>query len=236
MSNKSLFYLVIILTLLGLSACRDASEHRIELILKPSIDGQLLDCKQDISWVNAQWQIHSLALYASQISINGELVKPLALLRCGEALVLNYDKQTKPLHLEFTLGVPFSQNHANPLLAEPPLNEPDMFWVWRNGYKFLRLDMQSASDSFQFHLGSAACDSAAPVRAPKAACKQPNRVKVSLNSDQVNPPQQVLRFDLNALLTGLAPTQENTCMFSGNTQDSCATLLNNLSSAKVFSL
>ncbi|MCU0527110.1 MAG: metallo-mystery pair system four-Cys motif protein [Elainella sp. Prado103] len=43
--------------------------------------------------------------------------------------------------LEFTLGVPFSLNHADATLAASPLNLTSLWWNWRGGYKFLRIDL-----------------------------------------------------------------------------------------------
>ena len=48
--------------------------------------------------------------------------------------------------LRFTVGVPFRINHANPLTAKPPLDDPDMHWHWRSGYKFLRASLEVYAD------------------------------------------------------------------------------------------
>jgi hypothetical protein len=50
-----------------------------------------------------------------------------------------------PAHVhevEFTLGLDAETNHADPLLAEAPLNIPDMHWSWNPtaGYKFLNME------------------------------------------------------------------------------------------------
>ena len=41
--------------------------------------------------------------------------------------------------LNFELGVPFEQNHTNPLTAQAPLNVSEMFWSWQLGHKFFTL-------------------------------------------------------------------------------------------------
>lgn len=46
--------------------------------------------------------------------------------------------------LVFTLGVPFDLNHEDATLAPSPLNLTSMWWNWRGGYKFLRLDLAVA--------------------------------------------------------------------------------------------
>jgi len=77
--------------------------------------------------------------------------------------------------VRFTVGVPFSLNHANPLLAEPPLDRSAMHWHWRSGYKFLRAGVSTASDGFWIHLGSTGCEGAVQNI---SGCRFPNRVSV----------------------------------------------------------
>jgi len=43
--------------------------------------------------------------------------------------------------VEFVIGVPFDSNHGDPTLAGSPLNLTSMFWNWRGGYRFLKVDM-----------------------------------------------------------------------------------------------
>jgi len=46
--------------------------------------------------------------------------------------------------VEFVIGVPFDSNHGDPTLAASPLNLTSMFWNWRGGYRFLKIDMVAA--------------------------------------------------------------------------------------------
>lgn len=46
--------------------------------------------------------------------------------------------------LRFTLGVPAKLNHGDATTAAAPLNVTSMFWTWRAGYKFLRLEMATS--------------------------------------------------------------------------------------------
>lgn len=43
--------------------------------------------------------------------------------------------------LTFSLGVPYDLNHEDATLAPSPLNLTSMWWNWRGGYKFLRVDL-----------------------------------------------------------------------------------------------
>jgi uncharacterized repeat protein (TIGR04052 family) len=103
--------------------------------------------------------------------------------------------------LRFTVGVPFARNHANPLTAEAPLDNPAMHWHWRSGYKFLRAGIRTTEDSFWIHVGSAGCEGT--VR-NISGCRFPNRVIVSL--DGFVPGQDTVAIDMKALLAGTSLT------------------------------
>ncbi len=79
--------------------------------------------------------------------------------------------------LRMTIGVPFELNHENPLLAEPPLDDPAMHWHWRSGYKFMRAGMAFDDGVSWLHLGSTGCEGAT---GNIQGCNRPNRVRVSV--------------------------------------------------------
>jgi len=126
--------------------------------------------------------------------------------------------------IRFTLGVPFSLNHLNPLTQSSPLNMSSMFWGWRGGHKFMRLELLSKNDDWLFHLGSTGCKALSPVRAPKAECLQPNRVVVSLpfTKETTN-----IELNLAVLLHELVLKRENSCQSSFDEED-CKVLFDNL--------
>jgi uncharacterized repeat protein (TIGR04052 family) len=80
--------------------------------------------------------------------------------------------------LQFTIGVPFDRNHADPLAANPPLDDPAMHWHWRAGYKFLRAGVRTDDDGFWMHLGSTGCEGTV---GNISGCRAPNRVTVHLD-------------------------------------------------------
>ena len=98
--------------------------------------------------------------------------------------------------LQFTIGVPFERNHADPLQAEAPLGDASMHWHWRAGYKFFRAGVRMPDDGFWIHLGSTGCQGT--VR-NITACHAPNRVFVRL--DGFVPGEDVVEIDLGALVT-----------------------------------
>jgi uncharacterized repeat protein (TIGR04052 family) len=101
--------------------------------------------------------------------------------------------------LQFTVGVPFDRNHADPLQAVAPLDDPAMHWHWRAGYKFLRAAIRTADDGFWIHLGSTGCEGT--IR-NISSCRSPNRVAVML-ADFV-PGRNTVAIDLAALLANAA--------------------------------
>ena len=105
--------------------------------------------------------------------------------------------------LRFTVGVPFRINHANPLTAKPPLDDPDMHWHWRSGYKFLRAGVRSDTDGFWIHTGSAGCEGTV---GQITGCKFPNRIDVELPG--FVPDTHAVAVDLTALLAGTSLTDE----------------------------
>ena len=97
--------------------------------------------------------------------------------------------------LQFTVGVPFERNHADPLLAAAPLGEGAMHWHWRAGYKFLRAGVRTADDGFWLHLGSTGCKGTVQ---DITSCRSPNRVNVEL-LDFI-PGEEIVAVDLTALV------------------------------------
>lgn len=61
--------------------------------------------------------------------------------------------------LRFRLGVPEAMNHLDAATAQPPLNVPGLWWSWKGGYKFVRLDFATeAGDPYYFHMGATTCE------------------------------------------------------------------------------
>lgn len=99
--------------------------------------------------------------------------------------------------LRFFLGVPFDRNHADPLTAERPLDEPAMHWHWQSGYKFLRAGIETDERRWHVHLGSTGC------RGPATAvskCERPNRALAEIQNWSRERPVVV---SIDALLAGI---------------------------------
>ncbi|MGB8330009.1 MAG: MbnP family copper-binding protein [Polyangiales bacterium] len=132
--------------------------------------------------------------------------------------------------IRFAMGVPFTLNHENPAVAEPPLNLTAMEWNWQGGYKFLRIDSGAVSDTdWRMHLGSTGCDGD-PVAGGTTTCSNPNRVAVELTS--FDPATDTVVANFAALVDGAAldenqPDTPVGCM-SDPTDGDCAPLFENL--------
>lgn len=104
----------------------------------------------------------------------------------------------------FQLGVPFELNHQDVAVAESPLNVPAMWWNWRGGYKFVRVDMAAKGDTpapWFIHLGSTGCKADEMTSAPAEACARPNVAEIRL--DGFNPANSTIVADLATLLANV---------------------------------
>jgi len=100
--------------------------------------------------------------------------------------------------LRFTVGVPFDKNHRAMESNRPPLKVPLLYWAWQGGYKFLRLDGNTAGlpNGHNLHLGSADCQTSAPNVV--TGCDHPNRFEVEIPDFDPEKPSTVV-LDVAAL-------------------------------------
>jgi uncharacterized repeat protein (TIGR04052 family) len=136
--------------------------------------------------------------------------------------------------LRFRMGVPVDLNHADASTAPGPLGLTSMFWSWRGGYKFLRIDSGNIKDNpaiWRMHLGSTGCGMTDdPTTPPEEPCTNENRVEVDL--DAFDTESDVVVADIAALVEG-APLDENAektptgCMAAPDDAD-CGPIFDNL--------
>lgn len=160
----------------------------------------------------------------------------------NKTLTLNLPLQSEQTfsniaQLRFSLAVPFEINHANPLTQPSPINLAEMFWSWRLGHKFLRIDMSALEQANQpstwnFHLGSTGCSSASSLRAPVKECEQSNRNTYTVNVGENA--TDLLKLDLKVLLEGINTNNETSCMFKAEQNIACDKLLENLKRSSLF--
>lgn len=103
--------------------------------------------------------------------------------------------------VRFDLGVPQTLNHLDTTTAPSPLNVTPMWWNWRGGYKFLRVDLiapDSDNPGWPIHLGSTGCTGEVATLPPTEPCARPNVVTVQL--DTFDPSENTIVADIAALL------------------------------------
>lgn len=136
----------------------------------------------------------------------------------------------------FKVGVPFEMNHGDPTVAPSPLNLTSMFWNWRAGYKFVRIDMvptdrkENGPKGWFLHLGSTMCEAASKTEAPAAPCKNPNLMELAFEG--FDPATQTLVIDpapvvAEADLSTNTPETSPGCMAFPNDPD-CDTVMSKL--------
>lgn len=126
--------------------------------------------------------------------------------------------------LALTIGVPFADNHADPLAAAPPLDDSAMHWHWRSGYKFLRAGIDTGDDGYWLHLGSTGCEG---TTGNITGCKQPNRVTFELDGFVAGRSAAVVHLD--RLFAGIDLTDGTPAdCVSGPMETSCEIVFANL--------
>ncbi len=84
----------------------------------------------------------------------------------------------------FTVGVPEDKNHLDVNAVESPLNDSSMFWAWKIGYKYIRIDgvgdPTGVANPFVLHLGAQGCPGASNTAPPDSACTVPNTFEVCI--------------------------------------------------------
>lgn len=100
--------------------------------------------------------------------------------------------------IAFEIGVPEDLNHADPVVADPPLNFSSMHWHWRSGYKFMRAGLVTDQDHVWLHLGSNRCEGTV---GNIQGCAGSNRVRVRLQEFVYS--RDTVVVDMAALFAGV---------------------------------
>ncbi|MFT6270486.1 MAG: putative repeat protein (TIGR04052 family) [Alphaproteobacteria bacterium] len=200
-----------------------------------------------VNLLPSNWQTQDTALIWFTPNCDNNTLSTQA----NHTLTMQFDSaNAKPIQtLSFELSVPFASNHKNPLTQPFPLNNPNMFWSWQAGHKFMRMDATQVNGNanWAFHLGSVGCVSKSSLRAPMAECSHPNRIKVRLDmSKQLRKAIEIaeqnkygpiaIKFDIDALLDNIDIAGSKPCMFALDQQQSCALLMQNLVTNPIFSV
>ncbi|AOP34579.1 hypothetical protein A0128_12390 [Leptospira tipperaryensis] len=132
--------------------------------------------------------------------------------------------------IKFIVGVPENKNHLDADNQPSPMNLSGMFWGWTGGYKFFKLDFETAetgAGGTSVHIGSGTCTGTGST----STCTRPNRVTVSLTPDGgFNPVTQAIKINVQSLLQGidLTANANNALCMSGLADAGCATIFPNI--------
>ena len=212
-------YILLVTILIACAACSAKSVPvRIEFL--PTWAGQAIQCDSaEIALTDLRFYVSNLALIDSEgnehsVSLTPDerwqqqgvalidLEKGIGTCRNGtpdiRASIEGTVTGSDFVGVKFAIGVPFELNHANPLLAQPPLDDAAMHWHWRSGYKFLRAGVSRQADSFWIHLGSTGCEGTIHNI---SGCNSPNRVAVELAEFSVE--TDLIAIDLSELFRGV---------------------------------
>jgi len=128
----------------------------------------------------------------------------------------------------FKVGLPFTENHADPTATVSPINVTGLLWSWTTGRKFIRVDgvgdPVGLNTPFVLHLGSTGCSDVNKVgKQPDAPCTYLNTPQICL-TDFV-PNQQTIVADVGKVLKNSniaynTPDTSSGCM-SGNNDPEC---------------
>lgn len=251
-----------------ITSCAPSTET-VRVEFRPFYNNKAINCDLNFLHANETWSIKSFGLFLSSLQLVNSLGKKqnveflesnwqtpeTGLLwfipRCEQSKLLstafNQDLlmkvDSKDLYqakqLTLSLAVPFTENHANPLTQPAPLNNPEMFWTWQTGHKFMRFDLKQIDNkaNWAFHLGSVGCTSKSTLRAPNKECRQPNRIKVDIDIPErkTNKPEVlVININIDTMINGIDINNSAPCMFTLNEQVDCLQVLQNLSTKPVF--
>ncbi len=180
---------------------------------------------QRMKFKESAWQTPEIALLKFHGSCNGGGASNTRL-----QLEASKDLMKLATAFRFTLGLPFAENHANPLTQPSPLNDSSMFWSWQDGHKFFRVDLrqkQNPEHTFSYHLGSVGCASDSAVRPPEKSCTFTNRVNVILPTNQLDYELE-LAVSLPHLIMQTNIVKSNGCKFDAPNSGICGRLMKNL--------
>lgn len=104
-------------------------------------------------------------------------------------------KEQDYVGIKFTVGIPEASNHIDAATAPAPLNASGLWWSWQGGYRFLRLDVKTATTaSYAFHLGETNCSA---NDSGGFSCQYPNLATITLSN--FDPLKNVIVFDVAAV-------------------------------------
>lgn len=125
--------------------------------------------------------------------------------------------------LVFRLGLPFDLNHGQEADSPSPLNLSDMFWRWKDGYKFIRVDSPDVDrPGLRLHLGSTGCVTDARGRTTKCTNENTPEIRIAnFDADKSDIVVDLASLFANSNVTENEPDSPTGCMSNPDDSD-CA--------------
>lgn len=101
--------------------------------------------------------------------------------------------------IRFQIGVPEELNHLDAATAPAPLNQPGMWWSWKGGFKYVRIDVATRDNpSYYLHMGATSCDG---TPSTGFSCASGNVAEVELSGFDLD--ESAVEFDIGKLWADL---------------------------------
>ncbi|WP_394221781.1 MbnP family copper-binding protein [Alteromonas gracilis] len=180
---------------------------------------------QQVKFKQTQWQTANVAL----LKFHSKCANPD---KANSKILLDVSQELLKLatNLRFTMGLPFDDNHANPVSQPSPLNDSSMFWSRQNGHKFLRLDVSKTGEKareWSYQLGSVGCDSEDADMPPEKSCAFTNRVEFILPMTQLDTDLD-LEISVSNIVAQVDINEAPSCIFESPETAPCEKLIENL--------
>lgn len=121
----------------------------------------------------------------------------------GDAETRTFVRGTAPdddyVGIRFQIGVPEELNHLDAATAPAPLNQPGMWWSWKGGFKYIRLDVTTRGNpTYYLHMGATSCDG---TPSGGFTCASGNVTEVELSGFDLD--ESAVAFDIAKLWSDL---------------------------------
>lgn len=101
--------------------------------------------------------------------------------------------------VRFQIGVPEELNHLDAATAPAPLNQPGMWWSWKGGFKYVKLEVGTRGNpTYYLHMGATSCDG---TPSGGYACASGNVAEIQLSGLDLD--KSTVDFDIAQLWSDL---------------------------------
>jgi len=101
--------------------------------------------------------------------------------------------------VRFRVGIPEEMNHLDAATAPAPLNQPGMWWSWKGGFKYIRIDVTTRGNpDYYLHMGATSCEG---MPSSGFSCASSNVAEVELSGFDLD--GSAVTFDIASMWSDL---------------------------------